>query len=435
MSYLDSTINYIKVSIESIKTGFLTIKDILTSIANILGTIIEILGFIGFRVLLLLIITAFIAWILNLVSPISKKTNYFIAVGIVLWIGLTAKLPIQIVILKYILIILSPFVITKVANFIIKNFQKFLKIMFYYFKKFLSLLSEKIKKNGLKLKENSKIGVVFDEALPTLDEIENCKNVIKLQEYQPIILKSKNISLVDKNKKIIFSRDLQVEQFVNSLNEKDIDVLIFWGNSFKENYLINILNNKYNFKKQKKLIIGNNFNSKLFNFLQTKWNWKVFYGINAKNLNNFEKIEKIINNKEKFNLTIINNFNIDSNYFFKKIVVGGNLQSIIDSIGTISELNFKNKILFFNYSNDSKIGFYKNIIHLANFIIDNNIIPAAVILGKISDTFDYSKIIAEFDLLLKNKNINIPIFQSNINYLLLNEKYIIKNNMDNIVFY
>ena len=111
------------------------------------------------------------------------------------------------------------------------------------------------------------------------------------------------------------------------------------------------------------------------------------------------------------------------------------MQSIIDSIGTISELNFKNKILFFNYSNNSKIGFYKNIIHLANFIIDNNIIPAAVILGKISDTFDYSKIIAEFDLLLKNKNINIPIFQSNINYLLLNEKYIIKNNMDNIVFY
>lgn len=73
MSYLDSTINYIKVSIESIKTGFLTIKDILTSIANILGTINEILGFNGFRVLLLLIITAFIAWILNLVSPISKK--------------------------------------------------------------------------------------------------------------------------------------------------------------------------------------------------------------------------------------------------------------------------------------------------------------------------------------------------------------------------
>ena len=63
---------------------------------------------------------------------------------------------------------------------------------------------------------------------------------------------------------------MQVEQFVNSLNEKDIDVLIFWGNSFKENYLISTLNNKYNFKKQKKLIIGNNFNSKLFNFLQTK---------------------------------------------------------------------------------------------------------------------------------------------------------------------
>ena len=87
--------------------------------------------------------------------------------------------------------------------------------------------------------------------MPTLDEIENCKNVIKLQEYQLIILNSKNISLVDKNKKIIFSRDLQVEQFVNSLNEKDIDVLIFWGNSFKENYLISTLNNKYNFKKQK----------------------------------------------------------------------------------------------------------------------------------------------------------------------------------------
>ena len=40
--------------------------------------------------------------------------------------------------------------------------------------------------------------------------------------------------------------------------------------------------------------------------------------------------------------------------------------------------------------------------------------------------FDYFEIIDEFDSLLRGADINFPIFQSNINYLLLNEKHIIK---------
>lgn len=434
MSYLDTTINYIKTSIESIKSNFIAVKEILVSIGNIIGTIIEILGFIGFRVLLLLTITAFIAWILNLVSPISKKSNYFVAVFIVLWIGLNAKLPIQIVILKYILIILSPFFITKIVNFLIRNFEKILKILSFHSKKFLFIFCEKIKKNNLKLQKNLKIGIVFDEDLPTINEIEDCKNILKYQEYEPIILNHKNISLVDDKKRIIFSKKLQVEQFIKSLSDKDINIVLFWGNSFIENSLINIINKKYNFKKQKKLIIGDGFNSKLFNFLQTKWNWKVFYGINGKNLNNLNTNE-VIKNKQEFKLNIINDFEIKNNYFLKKVVVGGNLQSIIDSIGTISELNFKNKILFFDYNDNSKIIFYKNMLHLANFIIDNKINISSIILGKIGNDFDYFAIIEEFNLFLKNNNIDIPIFQSNIEYLLLNEKHIIKMEKDNIGFY
>ena len=434
MSYLDTTINYIKTSIESIKSNFIAVKEILISIGNIIGTIIEILGFIGFRVLLLLIITAFIAWILNLVSPISKKSNYFVAVFIVLWIGLNAKLPLQIVILKYILIILSPFFITKIANFSIRNFEKILKILSFYSKKFLFIFCEKIKKNNLKLQKDLKIGIVFDEDLPTINEIEDCKNILKYQEYEPIILNHKNISLLDDKKRIIFSKKLQVEQFIKSLSDKDINIVLFWGNSFIENGLINIINKKYNFKKQKKLIIGDDFNSKLFNFLQTKWNWKVFYGINGKNLNNLN-INEVIKNKQEFKLNIINNFEIKNNYFLKKVVVGGSLQSIIDSIGTISELNFNNKILFFDYNDNSKIIFYKNMLHLANFIIDNKINISSIILGKIGNDFDYFAIIEEFNLFLKNNNIDIPIFQSNIKYLLLNEKHIIKMERDNISFY
>ena len=103
--YIDNTLEYIKATIESFKIGFNTVKEIIISIGTIIGTIVDILGFIGFRVFLLLLITAFIAWVLNLVSPISKKTNYFVAVGVTIWIGITAKLPVQIVITKYIIII------------------------------------------------------------------------------------------------------------------------------------------------------------------------------------------------------------------------------------------------------------------------------------------------------------------------------------------
>lgn len=425
MSYLDTTINYIKTSVESIRSSFIAIKEILVSIGNILGTIIDILGFIGFRVLLLLIITAFVAWILNLVSPISKKTNYFVAVGVVLWIGLTAKLPIQVVILKYILIILSPFLITKIVNFVVKNFEKILKISLFYFKKFLFLLCDRIRNGNLKLQKNLKIGIVFDEDLPTINEIEDCKKNLKCMQYEPVVLSSKNISLVDDKKRIVFSKKLQIEQFVDTLTDKKIKVMLFWGNSFIENGLINDIDRKYNFRKQKKLVIGNGSNGKLFNFLQTKWNWKVFYGVNGKNLGNLN-IEELVNDKKEFKLGIVNDFKIENDYFLKKVVVGGDLQSIIDSIGTASELNFKNKILFFDYNSASKVIFYKNMIHLAEFIIKSRFVPICIVLGKIGNDFDYFEIIDEFDSLLRGADINFPIFQSNINYLLLNEKHIIK---------
>ena len=97
-----------------------TTKEVATGIAKIMGMIFDVLGFIGFRVFLLLIITALFLWFMNMISPLSKKTNYFMGVGVGVLIAVKANLAFQPFILKYLLIILFPFVVSYVFLYLIK---------------------------------------------------------------------------------------------------------------------------------------------------------------------------------------------------------------------------------------------------------------------------------------------------------------------------
>lgn len=433
IDYLDNTLDYLKNTLEGIKSGFIVVKDIVVSIGHVIGTIVDILGFIGFRVFILLITTSFIVWILNFVSPVSRKTNYFIAVGMVLWIGLTAKMPLQIVMLKYILIILSPFVITAVVNFLVKNANVGLK---YIKNKLLVIFAGiecRFKKRIFKVKRSEKVGILFDCDLPTINEINAAKIKIRETFYEPAICCDEKISLIGSDNKVIFYDNLKYEQLIKSIKDKNVKILWFWGASFKDNGIVERLS-KTRKIRQKKLIIGNSFNSEIFNFLQSKWNWKVIYGSNLKDCDKFYDFEDIIANQWQ-SMYLINDFEIQDGYFLKEKVVGGDFQSLINGLGTKSELNFKNKILFLDCVFASKNDFYKYIMHLKNFILDNKCYPKAIVMSKIiiQDGSGYSEIIEDFYSYLKANSACMPIFQChNASYITLNEKHIINYNMSKI---
>ena len=443
MSYIDNTLNYLKSTLDSIKSAVLNTKDVLTALGNILGTIAEVLGFIGFRVFILLMTTAFVLWLLNLVSPVSRRTNYIIAVGLVLWLAITAKMPIQIVILKYVLIIISPFIITAVANFFVKKSSKIATIIINKLKIIYLKINFKFFKNKIyEIANGDNFALVFTSDLPTIDDIKNSKIFLEFLNYKLMIFESEKISLVDDNKRIIFSNDLKISQLVESLQSSDIKILWFWSEFYGVDRLINEL---YNLKSmgQNKVIIGSGENSFILNFLQEKWNWKVIYGKNFKtfmqycNLNKiFDKeiVQKILKN-ETYELSIINDYNIDKNYFVKEKIVGSDLSVLVDSIGTKNKLTFKNKILFLDGKYDSRVIFYRSLNHLKNYMLDNNICPKSIIFGNIllKDGLSIAGIINDFNMTLKNNNINIPIFKiKNFDFLELGGQCIIEYKDNNI---
>ncbi len=433
IDYVNNTLDYLKNTVENIRSGFVVVKDVVVSIGHIIGTIADILGFIGLRVFILLITTSFIIWILNFVSPISRRTNYFVAVAIVLWMGITAKMPLQIVILKYIIIILSPFILTAVVNFVIKNIGASLKFIQSKTSIFLSKIRFKLKKAVFKVERGEKIGILFDCDLPSISEINIIKGKIKEMFYEPIVYCDEKISLADNNGKIIFNNNLKSEQFVKSANDKSVKLLWFWGSSYKNNGLVDKIS-KLKKTRQTKLIIGDSYNSQIFNFLQSKWGWKVIYGYNLKNFKKIDDVNDIISN-QWYSLTLANDFEIQDGYFLKKKFVGGNLQCIVNGFGTISQLEFKNEILFFDCSVNSSADFYRDIMHLKNFIIDNKCYPKAIVLGKImvKDNSNYADAIKEFDECMKENSLSIPIFQClNIDYIILNVDHIINYNMGKI---
>ena len=170
------------------------------------------------------------------------------------------------------------------------------------------------------------------------------------------------------------------------------------------------------------------------NFLQSKWNWKVIYGANLKDCEKFYDIEDIILDQWR-SLSLINDFEIQDGYFLKEKVVGGDFQCLINGFGTKNELNFKGKILFLDCVANSKSEFYKYMIHLKNFIIDNKCCPKAIVISKIfiQDGLGYAGVIEDFYSCLKANSICIPIFQcNNVNYITLNENHIINYNMSKI---
>ncbi|MDD2839763.1 MAG: hypothetical protein PHY80_01360 [Rickettsiales bacterium] len=433
IDYVSNTLDYLKNTIEGLKSGFIVVKDIIVSISHIIGTIADILGFIGFRVFILLITTAFITWLLNFVSPISRKTNYFLAVAIVLWIGITAKMPLQIVILKYILIMLSPFVLTAIVNFLVKNAGIYLKIAKNKILVVFAKIGYDFRKKIFKIKKGEQIGVLFDCDLPSINEIEIAKDKIKEVFYEPIIYCDEKISLTDNNGKIVFHNNLKSEQFIKSASDKSIKLLWFWGFSYRDNGIVEKLSKSKKIK-QSKLIIGNSYNSQILNFLQSRWNWKIIYGRNLKDCRKFEDIDDILASRWQ-NLLLINDFEIQDGYFLKEMFVGGDFQCVVNGFGTNSQLEFKNKVLFFDCLISSRAEFYKYITHLKNFIVDNKYYPKAIILGKIiiEDSFSYADIFKEFSDYFKDNSICIPIFQcSNIDLITLNVYHIISYNMGKI---
>ena len=133
MDYINGVVDNIKSTLEGIKTTMSNIMDVLGTIGDIIGTIAEILAFIGLKVFLLLLATSFTMWLLNLISPVNRKINYFVSVILVIWFAITINMPFQIVILKYILIILSPFILVYLVNLLIK-LGKIIDFIFCFFK-------------------------------------------------------------------------------------------------------------------------------------------------------------------------------------------------------------------------------------------------------------------------------------------------------------
>ncbi len=443
MDYINNALNYLETTLNSIKSAINTTKDILTTIGSIIGTVVDILGFIGFKVFILLITTAFILWLLNLVSPITRKTNYIISVCLVVWLAITSKMPLQLVILKYVFIIILPFIITYVANFLINNLSGIIKVFFNKFRILFSKININIfKKHNYLLKNNDKISLLFSSDLPSLDEIEKVKEIIKSFGYKISILESEKISMADDNGKIIFSNQLKLNQLLKSIQSKDIDLMWFWSNSYGINEILFELN-KIRPLKQNKMIIGSGDNSFILNFLQEKWDWKIIYGYNLKSFlnNNYKKddikLSEIIFKNNSYNMSLINDYNLDNNYFIKEKIIGGELSAVIESIGTYSQIKFKNKILFLDYNFNDKMMFYRFLTHLQNYIFTNNVFPKAIVFANIynSNISGVSKIILNFSNNLKNNNINIPFFFiSKISFIKLNTNSIIeyKNNKINL---
>lgn len=435
MDYIRSILDYLKSTIDGIKSTMSTIKDILSTIGDIIGTVVDLLGFIGFKVFILLLSTAFIMWILNLVSPINRKINYFLSVCVVLWIAITAKMPIQVVILKYVLIISLPFIITYSINFLMKNCAILYKKWLLYKNKFSFSL---FKKNYINLKNEDNIAILLTTDLPTIDELKQAKNFINDAGYKFSLFESEKISLVDNKNKIIFSNDLKISQFEKSILSKNIKLLWFWSQSYKINEVMQKLN-KIKKIKQNKEIIGGGDNSFILNFLQDKWNWHIIYGKNFKDFlllkGNMVDLNNILT-KNLFKINLINDFSLENNYFIKSKMVGSDLTVLSSSIGSNNFLNFKNKILFLSCNFRNHKIFYRELFQLINFIVDNNYTPKAIIIHNETNKniYNTSDIINSCNNYFKENGISIPIFKiEDVDFIKLNRKYLIEYKNNEIV--
>lgn len=159
-------------------------KEVATGIAKVMGTIIDVLGFIGLRVLLLLLVTGLFLWFVNMVSPLSKKTNYFMGILVGLLIAIKANLSFNPFILKYLLIILLPFIASYVFVYLIR-FSKFLTKKFILLSKnWIYNLIKKHKKQNCDFVVNIKKRIVDNQKGNTKSKTLNKK--IHLSRYSGV---------------------------------------------------------------------------------------------------------------------------------------------------------------------------------------------------------------------------------------------------------
>ncbi|MDR2527014.1 MAG: LD-carboxypeptidase [Rickettsiales bacterium] len=400
MEYLKNLLDGIRTTLDNIWGTINTTKETIVVIANAISTVSQILGFIGLRVFILLLMTTLFIWILNLSSPLTKKINYFISVTIVTYIAWNANLPLQIVIFKYILIILSPLLIATIVNLSLRIYKTFYrttnkKINNYIIKK--SFFSKSIKFPFI-----PSISVLFSSGLPTKEELNDIPD--KIMESEKILL-TNNVG------RIVFLNENKASQFIKSCADKEINLMWFWNGHYGANEVVRLLE-KTEKIKQTKYVVGNGDNSFILNFLQDKWGWKVIYSNNYIN-----RIE--IDEKKEYSLKLINDFPINDGWLIKKRIVASDI-----SVYAIEPISCDRKILYLGGFIENEVYLYRYLLNTQNYILKTKQRPESIILD-INIDADIVKIIFDFNDTFKKHFMYMPIFYGNIESIISNEKCVI----------
>ena len=342
-----------------------SMKEIVDNIALIFNTIGEILGFIGLKVFILLFISYMVLWIFNLINPINKKFNYFVSVAFALFVAFKNDMDKYNVIGKYLLIIISPFLIISVIKYLsmfIKNLfiKDYLKINLLF-----TILKEKIVfySNYLKIKTIVK--------KPKITLLCN-----KIKEEDILFLKSSiadlNVTgesyfaLKNNGDEYILQETLLKNNFLEVL-KSSFNIVYLYKNSINIDNLLYYLD-ELKTSKQFKLFVSNNYYTNLQLFLYQKFNWINYNAGFDENfiLNTTLNIEHNLKN-----LSINTNFKT-----IKSIVIGGKIEDILQNLGTRFSIKSKNKILILDINNYYKKEGY---LQLFNYFKDNNCLPKSII--------------------------------------------------------
>jgi muramoyltetrapeptide carboxypeptidase LdcA involved in peptidoglycan recycling len=409
----DEAIESLKTSIASFKETLEAIYQTIVQIKELIGGIADILGFIGLRVIILLITNGFILWILNLSSPSTRKTNNFISLGLVIYIACRANMPWDVVIFKYLIIILFPLFIVQFIRGMVLVFRTSYKLVDKKVNKYVAKKTLFIGK--LRMPQEPKISVLFSSLLPNKIELIDIKDTIK-QKSQ--------ILLLDNTGNIVFNNENKLKQFRESFEDKNIDLVWCYGTKYGANEMVKLLERTEKIA-QNKYIIGNGDNSFLLNFLQDSWGWKVVFSANYNQ-------RGIPNKKEQYDLKLINNhsFKDEKNWIIKKRIVASDL-----SVFPIQPVSCDRKILFLSGIVENEILLYRYLIQVEKILHDNKQRPEAIIIGDLNIEVDMAKIIYDFNNELKKNALYIPIFYTTeLGFVVSNEKCLIEYKNDEITF-
>ncbi|MDR0423653.1 MAG: hypothetical protein LBH46_03620 [Rickettsiales bacterium] len=397
----DATTEYIKTTLNSILSTITATKDVIVTIGSAISTLGQILGFIGFRVFVLLCLTTFSVWILNICSPTSRRINYFLSVVLVSWISINSKMPLQLVTFKYLALILSPLVVTTLIRFL---YRVFIIIKRQVDKKMSELVAKtdfNIVPPHLKLPEILSPTILFT-TLPTKDEFD---------KIEAKIFEKEKIALVDNDGKIIFNNENKISQFKRASEDKETNIMLFYSSSYGADSLVKALE-KIPKIKQIKNIVGNGDNCFILNFLQNRWGWQVIYA------NNYR--EGIDLDKKEFELKLINNHTIKTKVIKRKIIASD------IGVFSVSPISIKNRFLFLGGTVENEIIFYRYLWQILNFISQNEQYPSAIILSAINVKTDMANLVENFNTTLMQKNINFPIFITNRGMVISNKNALIE---------